>query len=118
MTDSDKRGPRRGNSSEHTTLPETNPDPLRFTPNEMTGPLRTLRLDDQRKVVGDSRQAFDFETSAGRRDVAHNAIDGTGLRERNRGAFKDPASWGPAVFHGETLGLVNYKHVKLETNRA
>ena len=84
----------------------------------MTGPLRTLRLDDQREAVGDSRQAFNFETSASRRDVAHNAIDGAGLRDRNRAAFKGSASWGPAAFHGETLGPANYKHVKLETNPA
>jgi hypothetical protein len=84
----------------------------------MTRPLRTLRLDDQREVVGDSRQAFDFETSAGRRDVTHHATDGAGMRDRNRASFKGPASWGPAAFHGKTLGHANYKHVKLETNPA
>jgi hypothetical protein len=96
---------------------KTNPDPARFRPNDMTEPLRTLRPYEQREIVRDGRRAFDLQASATPRDVSHNAIEGAGLRDRNRATFIGPASWGPAAFHRATLGHADYKCVKLETNR-
>ena len=52
-----------------------NPDAPRLPPNDMAGPTRVVRLDDQFEPVRDEQRGYDLESSADVRNVANGAVD-------------------------------------------
>jgi hypothetical protein len=51
-----------------------------------------VRLNDQREIIGNADGAFDFETSAGFRYVADDAINGSATIKRNHTSLQNTLS--------------------------
>jgi hypothetical protein len=65
-------------------------------------PLHIVLIDDQCEIVGYADGAFYFETGAGVRNIAHDAIDPGCLIKRNRPGFQDALTLLLSMFiHGK-----------------